>query len=73
MIHGEDREQSIRLIDVARYVSEDPEVRTVRTVGDPAAPNLLVVEMTAEYAEILRRRLGPNFTIEQDLPVQPLG
>ncbi|MFB9890467.1 hypothetical protein [Planobispora takensis] len=73
MIYGEDRERPVRLIDVAQYVSGDPEVRTVRKVGDPEAPNLLVVEMTAEYAEILRRKLGPNFTIEQDLPVQPLG
>ncbi|MEV4060167.1 S8 family peptidase [Nonomuraea dietziae] len=64
---------SALLAELARELAFDAEVRLLRVLGAEDAPSLLVVEMSPEHAEALEERLGPQVTIEPDLPLEPLG
>ncbi|NRQ37413.1 hypothetical protein HII36_37100 [Nonomuraea sp. NN258] len=70
MIGGRDRAANAQLAEI---LSDDPEVRLLRNLGNPIAPSLLVVEMFPEHAEVLREWLGPEVTIERDMPLHPFG
>ncbi|WP_156325202.1 hypothetical protein [Nonomuraea sp. SBT364] len=69
LIGGKDPALGAQLAEV---LSADPEVEVVRELGSRNAPSLFVVETSPVHAEELRELLGPQVTIERDLPLNPL-
>jgi hypothetical protein len=58
------------LSSLAAELAHDPEVTVRRQEGPVGQPRLLLVDMTPDHADLLRRKY-PHVTIEFDAPLEP--
>jgi hypothetical protein len=58
---------------LAEVFSQDPEVTVIDVAGPPGAPDRLVVAMSPERADLLRRALGGQLVVEPDAVIEPFG
>jgi len=59
------------MVEVLNTLQNDPEIAVAEVQGDPETPTLVVVEMTPERADRLKRELEGLAIVEPNLPLDP--
>ncbi len=69
---GSGRSDPGLLARVTETVRVDPQSELLEVQGSSEVPTLLVVSMTSERADELRREFGDHLLVERDAPIYPL-